>query len=55
MKKITTDHSYVEKLIQDGEITREEAYNHPKKNLLIKALGTATAVTATLLAISPPL
>lgn len=40
MKKITTDHSYVEKLIQDGDITREEAYNHPKKNLLIKALGT---------------
>ena len=40
MKKITTDHSYVEKLIQDGEITREESYNHPKKNLLIKALGT---------------
>ncbi len=40
MKKITTDHSYVEKLIQDGEITREEAFSHPKKNLLIKALGT---------------
>lgn len=40
MKKITTDHSYVEKLIQDGEITREESYHHPKKNLLIKALGT---------------
>ncbi len=40
MKKITTDHSYVEKLIQDGDITREEAYNHPKKNLLMKALGT---------------
>ena len=40
MKKITTDHSYVEKLIQDGDITREESYNHPKKNLLMKALGT---------------
>lgn len=40
MKKITTDHSYVEKLIQDGEISREEAYTHPKRNLLIKALGT---------------
>lgn len=40
MKKITTDHSYVEKLIQDGEISREEAYTHPKKNLLIRALGT---------------
>lgn len=44
MKKITTDHSYVEKLIQDGEITREEAYHHPKKNLLIKALGTDEVV-----------
>ncbi len=44
MKKITTDHSYVEKLIQDGEITREEAYYHPKKNLLIKALGTDEVV-----------
>lgn len=44
MKKITTDHSYVEKLIQDGEITREEAYTHPKKNLLIKALGTDETV-----------
>ena len=43
-KKITTDHSYVEKLIQDGEITREESYNHPKKNLLIKALGTDAEV-----------
>ena len=40
MKKITTDHSYVEKLIQDGEITREESYTHPKKNLLTRALGT---------------
>jgi len=49
MKKITTDHSYVEKLIQDGEITREEAYNHPKKNLLIKALGTDKVVEPDLL------
>ena len=40
MKKLTTDHSYVEKLIQDGDITREESYNHPKKNLLTRALGT---------------
>ncbi len=49
MKKITTDHSYVEKLIQDGEITREESYNHPKKNLLIKALGTDESVEPDLL------
>ncbi len=40
INRITTDHSYVEKLVRDGEITREESYTHPKKNLLIKALGT---------------
>ena len=35
MERVTTDHSYVEKLVRDGEITREESYTHPKKNLLI--------------------
>ena len=39
IRKLTTDHSYVEKLIKDGTITREEAANHPKKNMLTKALG----------------
>lgn len=39
IRKLTTDHSYVEKLVKDGTITREEAYHHPKKNMLIKALG----------------
>lgn len=39
IRKITTDHSYVEKLVKEGTITREEAQNHPKKNMLMKALG----------------
>ena len=39
IRKLTTDHSYVEKLVRDGTITREESYHHPKKNMLIKALG----------------
>lgn len=39
LEKLTTDHSYVEKLLRDGTITKEEAFNHPKKNMLIKALG----------------
>ena len=38
-RKLTTDHSYVEQLLRDGTITKEEAYNHPKKNMLTKALG----------------
>ena len=44
MRKITTDHSYVEKLIQEGSITKEEAYHHPKKNMLMKALGCSSLV-----------
>ena len=39
INKLTTDHSYVEKLIKDGTITKEEANHHPKKNMLTKALG----------------
>lgn len=39
IRKLTTDHSYVEKLLRDGTITKEEAFHHPKKNMLIKALG----------------
>lgn len=39
IRKLTKDHSYVQKLIEDGTITREEAITHPKKNMLMKALG----------------
>lgn len=38
-RKLTVDHSYVEQLVKEGNITKEEAYNHPKKNMLTKALG----------------
>ncbi len=38
MRKLTTDHSYVETLVKGGTITKEEAKYHPKKNMLMKAL-----------------
>ncbi len=44
IRKLTTDHSYVEKLVREGSITREESYNHPKKNMLLKALGCKSLV-----------
>ena len=44
IRKLTTDHSYVEKLVKDGIITREEALHHPKKNMLTKALGCTSFV-----------
>lgn len=39
MERITTDHSYIEELINNGSITRGEAENHPKRHVLTKALG----------------
>ena len=43
-RRLTTDHSYVQQLIKEGSITKEEAYNHPKKNMLTKALGCTAFV-----------
>ena len=31
IRKLTKDHSYVQQLVEDGKITREEANHHPKK------------------------
>lgn len=40
MDQLTRDDSFVNYLIEIGEITEEEAKNHPKKNVLTKAMGT---------------
>lgn len=42
--KITTDHTLVNLLVKSGELTEEEAQNHPRKNVLMKALGAITNV-----------
>jgi serine/threonine protein phosphatase PrpC len=36
----TIDHSYVQRLVAEGQITEEEANNHPQSNLLTGCLGT---------------
>lgn len=41
LKKITKDHTLVNFLVETGDLTPEEAINHPKKNVLMKALGAA--------------
>ncbi len=40
LQQITTDHSLVQSLVDQGKITKEEAFNHPNKNLITRALGT---------------
>ena len=37
--KVTHDHTLVNLLLAAGELTEEEAKNHPKKNILMNALG----------------
>lgn len=44
IRKLTVDDSYVQKLVKDGTITKEEAVHHPKKNMLTKALGCTSFV-----------
>ncbi len=39
IQRISRDHSLVEDLVERGEITREEARHHPKRNLITRALG----------------
>ncbi|MBM6859041.1 Stp1/IreP family PP2C-type Ser/Thr phosphatase [Clostridium saudiense] len=42
--KLTKDHSLVQELIDSGSLTEEEGRNHPKKNIITRALGTARDV-----------
>ena len=39
IRQLTRDHSVVQKMIENGEITEEEALRHPSKNLITRALG----------------
>ncbi len=41
LTRITEDHSLVNELIKTGEITLEEALSHPRRNVILRALGTS--------------
>lgn len=40
LSQITSDHSLVNELVKTGQISAVDAEEHPRKNVLIKALGT---------------
>jgi protein phosphatase len=46
IEQITVDHSYIEELLKSGSITKEEAVNHPQKNIITRALGSSKEVKA---------
>ncbi len=37
--QLTRDHSVVQNMLENGEITPEEAYDHPSKHIITRALG----------------
>jgi protein phosphatase len=39
IRALTTDHSLVERLIDTGQITREEARHHPQRNVIYRTMG----------------
>ena len=44
--QLTNDHSYVNEMVKAGQITQNEAREHPKRNILTKALGINTEMSA---------
>lgn len=46
IEQISRDHSYVEELVAMGAITKADAKNHPKKNVITRALGVEPKVKA---------
>lgn len=44
IQQISRDHSLVEEMVERGEITAEEARNHPRKNVITRAIGVEASV-----------
>ena len=43
-KLLTSDHSLVNELVKAGQLTEEEAANHPQKNIITQSIGQANPV-----------
>ena len=49
LRQITEDHSYIEELIKNGSLTREEAESHPRKNVITRAIGSSRDIEVDLM------
>ncbi|MGH2506332.1 MAG: PP2C family protein-serine/threonine phosphatase [Ktedonobacteraceae bacterium] len=45
LTQITRDHSLVARMVEAGEITPDEVYTHPERNMVYRGLGDKTDVT----------
>lgn len=51
--QLTTDHSYVQYLVDLGQLTYEEAQSSPMRNMITKAIGIEDDVRADILSLDP--
>lgn len=49
LDQLTDDHSLVNELVKSGQILPEEAFNHPRRNVVTRALGTEQIAEADIL------
>jgi len=52
MSQLTTDHTLVERLVQEGRLSRDDAASHPQRNVITRAIGHETTVEVEVL---PPI
>jgi serine/threonine protein phosphatase PrpC len=53
IRRITVDHSLVERLVATGQITRQEARHHPERHLIYRSLGLSPEVEVDTFSESP--
>lgn len=44
IRQLTTDHSMVQEMVEKGDITAQQAKNHPQKNIITRALGVEASI-----------
>ncbi|HSP86753.1 MAG TPA: Stp1/IreP family PP2C-type Ser/Thr phosphatase [Ignavibacteriaceae bacterium] len=54
LKQVTKDHSFVQRLVDEGVLSEKEAEVHPNKNIITRALGDSIPVEVDLDAIKIP-
>ncbi|MCJ7548856.1 MAG: Stp1/IreP family PP2C-type Ser/Thr phosphatase, partial [Anaerolineae bacterium] len=52
MRQVTTDHSLVQRLIAIGQLTPEEARNHPQKSVIYRVVGDTAKLASDLFEVS---
>jgi serine/threonine protein phosphatase PrpC len=53
LQQLTNDHSLVEELVRTGQLTPAEAEEHPRRNILTRALGVEPTIDADVIQVLP--